>query len=674
MDKSRRPDDNGDRLAAIGDGQMRQGEVEAAIESFTWAAEAYERALRARTRGLHTARLHGSRGLVLLKRGDLLAQAGQDDVALGSYAAAQTEIEAALGDEPEAAYLYTNSAIALQGCGRIEAGRGQTDAALAHFAEAATRYGAAIAHDPGYLPAYNNRGLVYKYMADLLAEEGDDEAALRHLRQAEQEFRALLERDPSYASAHENLALILVTEGGVHMSRDRHAAAVESYQAAVEVGARALDRDPEHIDIDIDTLNYRATALGGLGDAYAALGEIGEAIAAYRAAALALDTIVRRAPDYTYALNNQGLALSRLASLHREVGRVDLALPLLRGALAALRRSLEIDPDDEDVVRLADETQAVLASAGAGPANPASVGGAALAVDAGRADSTGAGITVELLVAEPALWTLLDPDDLAHFCVNLCAHTAASRLPIERVKASIGALYARLLEDWSEGDRADIIRQVAASLTVGAASVEVLRLFLAAEPDPPTAATAVLDMVHLTPLIDADPLNGVVLVARLFEEMEDHRVAIVMGLLLLGDRRVLPVLHGLWERLDGKQKNDVLQARSGFGYASTVVFLLKRLRREQDEGLFGQLAAALYRLPQETEAGPRPGEILDVERRLPSSTLEDEPTVILLQSWTIAEYGRMIAPELRALAQQESEPRVLPYVMAVWGIAPDDDA
>ncbi len=41
MDKSRRPDDNGDRLAAIGDRQMREGEVEAAIESFTRAAEAY---------------------------------------------------------------------------------------------------------------------------------------------------------------------------------------------------------------------------------------------------------------------------------------------------------------------------------------------------------------------------------------------------------------------------------------------------------------------------------------------------------------------------------------------------------------------------------------------------------------------------------------------------------
>jgi hypothetical protein len=38
-----------------------------------------------------------------------------------------------------------------------------------------------------------------------------------------------------------------------------------------------------------------------------------------------------------------------------------------------------------------------------------------------------------------------------------------------------------------------------------------------------------------------------------------------------------------------------LFAKSGFAYASTVEFLLDRLGKERDEGLFGSLAAALGR-------------------------------------------------------------------------------
>ncbi len=485
MRHSKMPAYDGDRLAEIGDEQMQAGEIEAAIDSFTRAAEVYQRALRAGPRARPAARLRGSKGLVLLKRGDLLARVGQEDEALASYAAARTEIEAALRDEPEPAYLYTNSALILEGRGQIEAGRDQADAALETFAQAVARYNTALEHDPGYLPAYNNRGLVYKYMADLLAARGNDEGALRHLQQAEQEFQAALERDHTYASAYVNLALTHLTMGGLHMSCDRAAAAVASFQAVAEVSARALNLLPE----DIETLNYHAVALGGLGNAYAALGETGEAVAAYRAAALAQDALARQAPAYEYALNNQGVALSNLAMLYREAGRVHLALPLLCGALAAFRRSLELVPDDEEVVGLADETQVVIASIGADLAAPAA----------------GAGICVEMLVEEPALWSLLAAGDVERCCLELCAQADAALLPIEQARASVEALYSRLLADWSAVDRGNLISQLAASLEVGSAGVEVMRLFLAAEPDPSMAATAVLGMAHLTPLVDADP-------------------------------------------------------------------------------------------------------------------------------------------------------------------------
>src|SRR5207253_5556380 len=111
-----------------------------------------------------------------------------------------------------------------------------------------------------------------------------------------------------------------------------------------------------------------------------------------------------------------------------------------------------------------------------------------------------------------------------------------------------------------------------------------------------------------------------------------------------------------------------LQATCRIAYASMVDFLLDRLGKERDEGLFGSLAVALYRLPEETENGPRPGYVVDIERRFPSSLGDDEPGVKVLDAWTVEEYGARIAPQLRRLAREESEPKVLPLVMAAWGI------
>jgi tetratricopeptide (TPR) repeat protein len=98
-----------------------------------------------------------------------------------------------------------------------------------------------------------------------------------------------------------------------------------------------------------------------------------------------------------------------------------------------------------------------------------------------------------------------------------------------------------------------------------------------------------------------------------------------------------------------------------------VDFLLDRLGKERDEGLFGSLAAALCRLPEVTAQGRHPGYVVDVARRLPSSFLESEPTLTLLDAWPIEEYGARIAPRLKVLAREESEPKVLPMVMAASG-------
>jgi Flp pilus assembly protein TadD len=283
-------------------------------------------------------------------------------------------------------------------------------------------------------------------------------------------------------------------------------------------------------------------------------------------------------------------------------------------------------------------------------------------------------VSFDSVIKNPSLWARVDQSILEQHAVNLCLLCASHQSPGDLLLASFDAMYRRLLEDLSPVERGSIIDEVCASLPVGVAAVQTLALFVHAEPDPGVAATAVINMAHLAPLSGDDPLSGLSLLTSLYERehtSETVRASIFCGLLLLGDRRVLPLLDRLWGLLGPQGRRRVLFATSGVAYASTVDFLLHRLGKERDDGLFGSLAAALYRLPEETAQGPRPGYIVDVERRFPSSFLQSEPTLRLLGEWPIEEYAARIAPRLRELAREESEPKVLPTVMAAWGIDPD---
>ncbi len=282
-------------------------------------------------------------------------------------------------------------------------------------------------------------------------------------------------------------------------------------------------------------------------------------------------------------------------------------------------------------------------------------------------------ISVNDVIKKPSLWSRIDRSHFDQCVVELCQRYTSREGQDEQTLASFDAMYSRALADLSPRERSNLIDRVASSLPVGIDAINTLVLFVLAEPDPGTAATAVIYMAHLAPLATDDPLSGLTMLVRLYDHAqtsEDARIGIFRGVLLLGDRRVRPILTHMWEGLGRHGKDQALHAKSGVIYASTAEFLLDRLDKDSDEGMFGLLAAALYRLPEESAEGPRPGYVVDAERRFPSSFRDGQPTVTLLNEWTIAEYGARLAPHMRKLAQRESEPKVLPHVMAVWGIEP----
>ncbi|MFD9501075.1 tetratricopeptide repeat protein [Streptomyces sp. NPDC060035] len=226
-------------------------------------------------------------------RGMAYRTRSREHLAVGDYASALADCEAALGVAPDTSRnhaargetyrLMARHEEALADCTRaIEldpdyewaiASRGQTYLALGRHEEALADYTRAIELDPGYDWAVANRGETYRRM-----ERFDD--ALADLSRA-------LDINPQYAWA-------LGSRGQTYQDLER-------YEDALADFSRALDINPQY-----------AWALGSRGQTYQAMGRYGDALADYTRA-FELD------PEYAWALASRGEA-------YRELARFDEAL------------------------------------------------------------------------------------------------------------------------------------------------------------------------------------------------------------------------------------------------------------------------------------------------------------------------------------------------------------
>ncbi len=148
------------------------------------------------------------------------------------------------------------------------------------------------------------------------------------------------------------------------------------------------------------------------------------------------------------------------------------------------------------------------------------------------------------------------------------------------------------------------------------------------------------------------------------------RAGIVMGILQLGDRRTLDILDGCWEVLSRHGKRLLTQGGQPRSiYASVVDFYL-RWMEAVDEDDFGLPAGALAHLPVAL-----PNEtVRDVERafpapyNLPDEAYRDNPPIRVVQEWSIPEFAKIIEPRLRLLFLRETYDKVIPRVLAAWGL------
>ncbi len=263
----------------------------------------------------------------------------------------------------------------------------------------------------------------------------------------------------------------------------------------------------------------------------------------------------------------------------------------------------------------------------------------------------------------PEQWGQLSPQRLEVLTWWACVRYGASN--DERSIAPLNELYTSFMRHVAPEQRKALLARVVDVVERGTASPNALMPFVYADDDLGVISSGALAIAQLEPGKAGDPLPG----PRLLRQMADGtdreavRVAILQGLLLLGDRRVLPLLRGCWRNLSPWGREELTRANSGTVSASHIAFLLDWLE-DADESTFGAICAALRRMPEYAIQHV----VVDVERAFPASAAGNEPPIKVLGRWTIEEYGQTLKPRFQDLLRRESEPRVLPDVMRAWGI------
>ncbi len=281
-----------------------------------------------------------------------------------------------------------------------------------------------------------------------------------------------------------------------------------------------------------------------------------------------------------------------------------------------------------------------------------------------------------VLVRQPDLWPALGRDELERFVARLClafgvTNDSALAQPLERA-------YDLAIERLSVEARLRVLQQVTRQTPSTVTGVQSLHVFICRDPDAVVVSSASIDLATLTPLEGDDPLTGPRALLDLAASLPADgaaRVGALQGLLLLGDRRTTPLLHRAWDMLDAEGRSQLTRARSGFVYATVVDLFVEWLDRAiaaGDDETVGAIAGSFWRLPFDTLTGPNPGQILDVSRRFPALMADPDPGVTTVSSWSVEEYGDLIASRLRDLAGREHHPRLLPAVLRAWGIEPTD--
>jgi hypothetical protein len=265
---------------------------------------------------------------------------------------------------------------------------------------------------------------------------------------------------------------------------------------------------------------------------------------------------------------------------------------------------------------------------------------------------------------DPGAWEALDNEELKQVIavkfIEYGTTQDASRIP------GLFALYRHAMERLSMWERREMLTEFSGMVEQhGGLGHMGLMMFLAADTDPSIRSSAALSLAVLYDPSQEhqDELAGPRFVIRTLANHEDGNLgqgAALGGVLLLGDKRINPLLAEVWDDLSEEAQLEMTAAKSGFVTEAMVEFWLDRLEEGCCEAVFGSAVAAIAKMP----AIARVPFVLDVERLLPAYA-GGEP-MKLLRRTTFDDYLEEIRPRLEALEATESEPKVIPRIFEMW--------
>ena len=188
--------------------------------------------------------------------------------------------------------------------------------------------------------------------------------------------------------------------------------------------------------------------------------------------------------------------------------------------------------------------------------------------------------------------------------------------------------------------------------------------FLLADDDGGICSTAAMSLAQLFDPEDGNELAGpefvleAILGSRLEGELPGRALG---GLLLLGDRRLLPLLEKAWERLDDSGRVGLARACSGYVIEAVIEFYLGCLEKGCSDTVYGAVAAAVAKMPVYAQVPL----VLEMERSVPAWRKGAEPLRFPRET-PFKAYLKKISPRLKALEEAEAEPKVSPEIRHYW--------
>jgi hypothetical protein len=199
----------------------------------------------------------------------------------------------------------------------------------------------------------------------------------------------------------------------------------------------------------------------------------------------------------------------------------------------------------------------------------------------------------------------------------------------------------------------------------GNIDVPALLPFICCDPARIIASTAALDYVVLAPSDLENATSGACELLDLYKRNAlANGLAVLGGLLLTGDRRILALLKSICRSLSCEEIEVLITCRSSFLAAAVVEFYLdwlEDLDSVTDCDSYAAVAAGLANLA----IGATDALVHDIERVIPGTP---DNAVRTLNQWPLAEYAASIAQRLEDLGRREEGEPIMPDVMSIWGL------